>query len=93
MQQRLAPEASEDRFRKFSAELLAAEEVGFRGGFFYSPEALRNILECFCDIIAKNLNAQSCTVQLKLYDSLNSQALKRLLDTNGELPDSSEIKS
>lgn len=92
MLQRLAPEASEDRFRKFSAELLAAEEVGFRSGFFYSPEALRNILECFCDIIAKNLNAQSCTVQLKLYDSLNSQVLKHLLDTNGELPDSGEIQ-
>jgi hypothetical protein len=92
MHQRLAPEASEDRFRKFSAELLAAEEVGFRGGFFYSPDALRKILERFCDIIAEKLNVQSCTVQLKLYDSLNSPVLQRLLDNNGELPDSSKIK-
>src|ERR1051325_9262863 len=92
MQQRIAPEASEDRFRKFSAELLAAEEVGFRGGFFYSPDALRNILERFCDIIAQNLHVQSCTVQLKLYDSLNSPVLKGMLDNKGELPDRSEIK-
>src|ERR1051326_2010932 len=80
MQKRLAPEASEDRFRKFSAELLAAEEVGFRGDFFYSPDALRKILERFCDIIADNLHVQSCTVQLKLYDSQNSPLLKQLLE-------------
>jgi ppGpp synthetase/RelA/SpoT-type nucleotidyltranferase len=80
MQQRLAPEVSEDRFRKFSAELLAAEEVGFRDGFFYSPDALRSILERFCNIIAKQLRVQSCTVQLKLYDSLNSSLFRQLLE-------------
>jgi hypothetical protein len=92
MQQRLAPEASEDRFRKFSAELLAVEEVGFSDGFFYSPDALRKILERFCNIIAENLYVQSCTVQLKLYDSFNSSLLKRLLESEGELLTSSDIE-
>jgi hypothetical protein len=92
MHQRSAHEASEDRFRKFSSELLAAEEVGFRDDFFYSPDALRKILVRFCDIIAENLHVQSCTVQLKLYDSLNSPLLKQLLESKGELLESKEIE-
>ena len=92
MQQRLAPEASEDRFRKFSAELLAAEEVGFRGEFFYSPQALGKILERFCDIIADNLQVQSCTVQLKLYDSLNSPLIKQLLENEGRFRRSKKVE-
>ena len=91
MSQRLAPEASEDRFRKFSAELLAAEEVGFRDGFFYSPDALSKILERFCNIIAENLHVQSCTVQLKLYDSANSPLLRQLLDSSGKVLQDEEL--
>lgn len=91
MQQRLAPEASEERLRKFSAELHAAEEAGFSGGFFYSPEALRKILTRFCEIIAENLHVQSCTVQLKLYDLLNSSLLRQLLDNEAKLLHDKEI--
>lgn len=76
--EQLAPEASEDKLRRFSSRLLAAEEAGFRGDLFYSPDALRMILQDFCNIIAENLQAQSCTVQLKLYDLSGSPLLEDL---------------
>jgi hypothetical protein len=74
-------ETAEVRFQRFSSDLLAAEEIGFRGEFlFYSPETLAEILKRFCSIIADNLHGQSCTVQLKLYDTLSPGHLRELFD-------------
>src|ERR1700692_3551095 len=70
---------NEHRFKQFSNMLLAAEERGYRADVaFYSADALRRILKEFCNIIADDLQVQSCTVQLKLHDLASCSCLHEL---------------
>ncbi len=79
-------EENESNFKEFSNRLLAAEESVHRSGevALYSPEALQSILREFCEIIASDFEAQSCTIQLKLLDVRSCNFIDRL--TKGELP-------
>jgi hypothetical protein len=66
----MATEDNERSFRSFANALLAVEETVHRSGevTLYTPDALQDILGEFCEIIATHLDAQSCTIQLKLHD-------------------------
>jgi hypothetical protein len=76
---------NEKDFRDFSSKLLQAEEKGFQSEDhkFYTPEALQGILKEFCNIIAENLQVQSCTVLLKLYDLRSCPVLEELVTGGG----------
>jgi len=60
---------SQGKFREFVQRLLAAQKHHFlKDRQSFSTATLRTILEHFCNIIADEVSAESCTVHLKLYD-------------------------
>ncbi|MBI5207942.1 MAG: hypothetical protein HY934_09140 [Candidatus Firestonebacteria bacterium] len=57
-------------FKEYVRKLLNAQTYDFLKEYeLFTPETLKKILAEFCDIIAKYLNADSCTIHLKIYDS------------------------
>jgi hypothetical protein len=64
----------EKRFKEFTDRLLNAEQYAFteRERDVFTPGRLQMILQQFCEIIAEHVDAQSCTIQLKIYDSAES---------------------
>lgn len=74
---------NESSFRDFSNALLAAEEGVHRSGgvTLYSPEALQKILSTFCGIIARDIEAQSCTIHLKLHDIGSCRFIQQLTES------------
>jgi hypothetical protein len=59
----------EGEFRRFMQSLLNAQKYDFVvGRDLFSDRTLAAILTEFCNIIAENLGAESCTVQLQLYN-------------------------
>lgn len=78
-----ASDENESRFKKFSNLLLAAEETVHRSGEveLYSPEALHDILSAFCKIVADDIDAQSCTIHLKLHDLGSCKFIEQLTES------------
>jgi hypothetical protein len=59
----------ERSFRKFITELLQAQKYEFLAEQeLFSPKTLNDTLARLCDLIAREVQADSCTVNLKLYD-------------------------
>jgi len=84
----MATDDNEERFRIFTNALLAVEETVHRSGnvTLYTPDALQDILEKFCDIIATHLEAQSCTIQLKVHDIASCKFIAAMT-SNPNLPE------
>lgn len=63
-------ESQEKQFRKFATRLLKAQEYEFLKPehVVFSPTTLRKALTKFCSVIAEEVQADSCTIQLKVYD-------------------------
>ena len=64
------PTIAEEQFRKFMLELLSAEayDRSAEEQMSFSFDMLKKILSRFCDIIARHLECESCTINLQLYD-------------------------
>jgi hypothetical protein len=78
---------NESNFRDFSNALLAAEETVHRAGgvTLYSSEALQKILSTFCGIVARDIDAQSCTIHLKLHDIGSCKFIEQLSEADPPL--------
>lgn len=64
-----ATQEREREFRDFMQRLLAAQGYNFlEERLLFSPETLQQILTRFCEIIADDIGAQSCTIHLRMYD-------------------------
>jgi ppGpp synthetase/RelA/SpoT-type nucleotidyltranferase len=82
-------EGPEESFKKFMNELQEVESYDFiKEESLFSQEILEKILSKFCDIIAKALDCQSCTINLQMYDSklmgknlINKNIIEYLLKT------------
>src|SRR5437763_12347097 len=76
----MAADDNEQRFQEFTGLLLTVEELVHRSGevTLYTPESLQGILRKFCEIIASHLEAQSCTIQLKLHDIASCKFIARM---------------
>jgi hypothetical protein len=60
----------EEGFRNFIKRLLEAQSYDFmKEKVLFSPKTLKRTLNEFSNIIADELDCDSCTIQLKLYDS------------------------
>jgi len=72
----------EEGFRNFIKRLLEAESYDFmKEKALFSPTTLKSTLEEFCNIIADELDCDSCTIQLKVYDSkmMDKEFLNKLI--------------
>ena len=74
-----SPEEQERRFRRFTRRLLEAQRYDFLDEELFTLENLSKTFTEFCDIIAEELEAESCTIHLQLYDpeSLDAESLER----------------
>lgn len=72
----------EEGFRNFIKRLLEAESYDFmKEKALFSPTTLKSTLEEFCNITADELDCDSCTIQLKVYDSkmMDKEFLNKLI--------------
>jgi len=79
------PDDQERDFRRFARRLLEAQERErdeTDPRKLYTEASLRNILNEFCDVIAEDLWAESCTVYLRLYnpEAVPTKALDRWVE-------------
>src|SRR5262245_40825271 len=65
----------EEAFEKFLSGLLRAQQHDFvKARDLFSHEELTRILTRFCNIIADDLDAESCVVHLQMYDPQSPEA-------------------
>ena len=66
---KIPTEKEEKNFREFMNRLLQAQSYDFLNDTdLFSRKTLHKTLKKFCEIIADELGAQSCTIHLKIYD-------------------------
>lgn len=78
-------EVIEERFKSFIKRLLEAQSYDFmKEEALFSPITLERTLEGFCNIIADELDCDSCTIQLQMYDSkmMDEKLLNKLIYDN-----------
>ena len=62
-------DALQKKFKHFVKRLLSAQKYDFsKEHNLFSTNTLRKILNEFCDIIAEELQVESCTIHLRVYD-------------------------
>ncbi len=80
------------KFKQFVRKLLEVQTYNFlEEHLLFTPQTLKEILTEFCNIIAKDLKAESCTINLKMYNPADfrfiqdnaGEKIEKLKETHG----------